>query len=374
MYPGRFGLSEAAHLLRRAAARGRRAEAEALAEAGLGPAVARLLADPAPIPPPRFQPKSRLVPLVLAWLRGWLATETPAAERLALFWHGHFTSELRKVKRPELMWRQNATFREKGMGRFGDLLRAIARDPAMLLYLDNARSKMPHPNENWARELMELFTLGEGHYTEADVKASARAFAGWSITPPKKGPVRFVFRKRWADPGEKVFLGRRIRGGEEVLAILSEHPQTYRFLARKLLAFYFHPEPEAAMVEEGARVLKDAGTREFLAWLFTHPAFYHPRARFALVKSPVEYLVGLYYASGQTPDRRAVRWLARAGQVPFQPPNVKGWSGGLAWLDAGPLLARINLVRPFAAARLDLSVFAEGAGPEALLHPRAQLL
>ncbi len=374
MYQGRFGFSEAAHLLRRAAARGRREEASALAEAGLKAAVARLLADPAPIPPPASEAKQKLAPLVLAWLKGWLGSPTPAAERLALFWHGHFTSEIRKVKRPELMWRQLETFRQMGYGPFRELLFAVARDPAMLLYLDNARSRMPHPNENWARELMELFTLGEGHYTEADVKAAARAFAGWSITPPKKGPVRFVFRKAWADPGEKVYLGRRIRTGEEVLEILAAHPQTYRFLAGKLLRFYFHPEPGREMVEEGARVLKDAGTRGFLAWLFTHPAFYRDEVRFALVKSPVEYLLGLYAASGQTPDKRAVRLLAAMGQLPFQPPSVKGWEGGLAWLDAGPLLARLNLVRPLARLPLDLSVFLEGSHPKDLLLPRAQLL
>ena len=371
---GRFGFREAAHLLRRAAARGRREEAEVLAEAGLQAAVERLLADPAPLAPPRFEEKRRIVPLVLAWLRGWLATPTPAAERLALFWHGHFTSELRKVKRPELMWRQLSTFQEKGYGPFRELLFAVAKDPAMLLYLDNARSKMPHPNENWARELLELFTLGVGHYDEADIQAAARAFAGWSVTRPREGTIRFVFRRRWADGEAKTFLGRRVRTGEEVLEILARHPQTYRFLSGKLLRFYLHPEPEPGLVEEGARVLKDAGTRGFLAWLFTHPAFYSDRARFALVKSPVEYLVGLYYASGQEPDSRAVRLLAAMGQLPFQPPSVKGWEGGLAWLDATPLLARLNLIRPLARTRLDLSVFMEGRGAEDLLLPRAQLL
>ncbi len=374
MYRGPFGFAEAAHLLRRAAARGRRAEAEALAEAGLEAAVAHLLKDPAPIPPPRFEQKNRLVPLVLAWLTGWLETETPAAERMVLFWHGHFTSDLKKVRSPELLWRQHVTFREKGFGPFGKLLFAVARDPAMLLYLDNARSRMPHPNENWARELMELFTLGVGHYTEADVQAAARAFAGWSITPPKEGPVRFVFRKRWADPGEKRFLGRTVRTGEEVLQILADHPQTYRFLSAKLLRFYFHPDPGEALVAEGARVLKEKGARGFLAWLFTHPAFYHEKARFALVKSPVEYLVGLYYASGQKPDRRTVRLLLAMGQVPFAPPNVKGWAGGLSWLDASPLLARINLVRALADHDPDLAVFMEGEAPTDLLSPRAQIL
>ncbi len=370
----RFGLREATHLLRRAAARGKKAEAEALAEMGQARAVEALLADPDPIAPPAFSEKRRFKPLVKAWLSGWLATKTPAAERLVLFWHGHFTSEIKKVKRPELMWRQNETFRQLGYGRFKDLLFAIARDPAMLLYLDNARSKMPHPNENWARELMELFTLGVGHFTEADVKAAARAFAGWSLTRPKEGEIRFVFRERWADKSEKTFLGRRIRTGEEVLELLAEHPQTYRFLSQKLLRFYFHPSPEPALVEASARVLKEGTVRDFLAWLFTREAFYSDRARFALVKAPVEYLIGLYYATGHPLDNRVYPALAAMGQIPFQPPNVKGWEGHLSWLSAGALLTRVNLAALAARARPDLSVFMEGEQPTDLMRPEAQLL
>jgi len=370
----RFGLQEATHLLRRAAARGKKAEAEALAEMGRERAIETLLADPAPIPPPDLAEKRRFKPLVKAWLSGWLTTKTPAAERMVLYWHGHFTSEIKKVKRPELMWRQNETFRRLGYGRFKDLLFAIARDPAMLIYLDNARSKMPRPNENWARELMELFTLGVGHFTEADVKAAARAFAGWSVTRPKEGEIRFIFRERWADRNEKDFLGRKVRTGEEVLEHLAEHPQTYRFVSQKLLRFYLHPSPEPALVEAGARVLREGTVRDFLAWLFSQEAFYSDRARFALVKGPVEYLVGLYYATGHPLDGRAYPALAAMGQIPFQPPNVKGWEGHLSWLSAGALLTRVNLAALAARARPDLSVFMEGKAPADLMRPEAQLL
>jgi len=390
-----FGYPEAAHLLRRAAARGRKEEAEGLAEMGLERAVEEVLKDPAPAPPFRTTAGAKergkqLQELVRLWLEHWLTTPTPAAERLVLFWHGHLTSAFRQTMGAQGadFWEQFATFRTLGYGPYGDLLRAIARNPAMLLYLNNAQSRKEHPNENWARELLELYTLGPGHYTEQDIREAARAFTGWTVRNPNPGerdpntPLAFAFNPRWHDPEPKTFLGRRVKDGEEVLAILADHPETYRFLARKLLAFYLNPAPPQDLVEEGAKALRSEGTRGFLRWLFTHPAFYAKENRNALVKSPVEYLVGLAYAAGlrEVPLAKKgglMEALAAMGQIPFEPPSPKGWEGGLAWLGESALLTRLNLLGAFSGKEkgLDLSVFMEGAdGPLALVRPEAQLL
>ncbi len=386
MYTGPFTPYEAAHLLRRAAARGNRAEAEALASLGLERAVDELLRPPEPAPDPEIETGPKVNQgrvhraLVRHWIDHWLRTPTPAAERLVLFWSGHFTSEFRKVKSGRLIWRQNQTFRTLGPGRFPELLEAVARDPAMLVYLDNARSKKQHPNENWARELLELFTLGEGHYGEADVKAAARAFTGWSVTPPRKAraegrEIAFEFRARWHDDEPKTFLGQTIRGGEEVLQILARHPQTYRFLARKFLRFYLAPDPPAELVERGAEVLQLEGSYGLLRWLFTHEAFYAPEARNALVKSPLEYLVGLLYVGKRPPERALGRALLGMGQVPFQPPNVAGWPEGQAWLGDAALLVRLNLLPAVLEETSDLFVFMDGAdGAYAAVLPEGQML
>ncbi|GAB5602311.1 hypothetical protein FJNA_08360 [Thermus sp. FJN-A] len=367
---------EAAHLLRRAAARGRKEEAEALADLGLKGAVERLLAPPVLPPDPALpeKPGEAWEPLTAWWLNHWLATPTPAVERLVLFLHGHFTSELMKVRSPQAMALQNQTFRALAYGSFRDLLFAVARNPAMLLYLDNAQSRKEHPNENWARELLELFTLGVGQYGEEDVMAAARAFTGYSVDEKalKEGKPRFLFRPAWHDPGKKRFLGREVESGEDVLEILADHPATYRRLARKLLAFYLSPDPEPDLEAEVARILKGMGFREALAYLFQQEAFYRARGR--LVKAPVEYVVGLAYAASLREVPRAwIRALPAMGQAPFNPPSVKGWEGGRAWLGDTALLVRLNLAAGLKGP-VDLFVFAEGEGLEALVRPEAQLL
>lgn len=386
----KFGQAEAAHLLRRAAARGRKNEVEQLVSLGLNGAVEALLRTPATPPMPKFDvgDRANVALLVSSWLNWWLQTPTPAAERLVLFWHGHFVSEIRDVRSPHMMWGQFQTFREKGLGSFRDLLNAVAKDPAMLVYLDNATSRKEHPNENWARELLELFTVGVGHYTEKDILESARAFTGWTVRPlngargpdAQFGPFEFVFNQRWHDTGNKQYLGYNVKTGEDVLNVLANHEQTYRYVGRKLLAFYFNPNPSYNMVEEAAKVLRSSGTKGFLQWLFTHEAFYAPDNRNVMIKSPVEYIVGLTYAAGGNQiDNRLVQnqTLTAMGQVPFQPPSVKGWDGGMTWLAETPFLTRLNILSGLAGRErnLDLSVFMDEAqGALALVKPEAQLL
>jgi uncharacterized protein (DUF1800 family) len=383
-----FGIPEASHLLRRAAARGRRGEAEQLVNLGLEGAIAQLLRPPVSPPPVTFDPANRSSEQTLArlWLEWWLTTPTPAAERLVLFWHGHFTSEIREVRSPYSMWSQFQTFRNQGTGSFADLLLAVARDPAMLVYLDNATSRKTAPNENWARELLELFTVGPGFYTEQDILESARAFTGWtvrSLEEPRSpdrafGRFEFTFNRSWADLNPKTYLGRTIQSGEEVIEILANHPQTYRFIAQKLLAFYFHPEPTALQIEMAARVLQQDGCYGFLSWLFSRDFFYSKAARQSLIRSPVEYLIGLAHSAGlSTLEQRITNALALMGQVPFQPPGVKGWDGGKAWLGEPALLARINLLSALTnqSSSLDLSVFMDGGNlATELVKPEAQLL
>lgn len=396
-------LQDATHLLRRAAARGRKDEAQRLVELGLEAAVDSLLADPVPAPPYRTAASNNEKgqmhrEITQLWLSHWPTTPTPAAERLTLFWHGHLTSEFRETKGALGIdfWNQFATFRQLGYGPYGDLLRSIAKNPTMLLYLNNAESKKEHPNENWARELMELYTVGPGNYTEEDIRQSARAFTGWTVRLPggvrpkdRDGntPFEYVFRRDWHDPAPKTFMGKQVQTGDEVLEILIAHPKTYLFVGHKLLKFYLTPEPPEALVAEAARVLREGGTREMLRWLFTRDEFYAPGHRGALIKSPIEYLVGLAYAAGDSKiaigkddekaAQRLVNALASMGQIPFDPPNVSGWDGGLSWLAESPLLVRMNLLANFAGKerKMDLEVFMDGAGGVlSLVRPEAQLL
>ena len=173
----------------------------------------------------------RALELKAWWLAEMLATRSPFTERMTLFWHNHFTSSLQKVRSPPLMHRQNALLRRHALGYFGELLHAVSRDPAMIVYLDSATNRRGQPNENFARELMELFTLGEGKYSEQDIREAARAFTGWSIEP-ETGEYRF--RPRQHDDGVKQVLGRAVRSGDEVLDVLLAQPATAEYLAARL--------------------------------------------------------------------------------------------------------------------------------------------
>ncbi len=392
-YRGPFGRYEAAHLLRRAAARGNAAEADNLASMGLERAVDALLDSPE-IPeehdPDYFEgegsPDYRN-----AWVNQWLQTRTPAAERLTLFWHGHFVTEAGKTGWWNTYHKINK-LRELSLSSFRDLLYMIAEDPAMLIYLDNNDSTKEHPNENWARELMELFTLGEGHYTEKDIQEVARAFTGWSVSWEDDHHY-FAFYAEDHDFGPKTVLGRSVHNthnplfeGYEVLDILLENPQTYLFISEKLLKFYFHPDPDPRMVQVGADVLKGGTVRDFLKWLFMHPEFYADEARNALVKSPMEYAVGMLYAAGKREAPEGLSWWLRArlDQDPYNPPDVSGWPSGADWLPDALLLQRLKFIdfatrttdgEPPPTGPVDYSVFMDGAAnPLSLVAPEAQLL
>ncbi|HIP80002.1 MAG TPA: DUF1800 domain-containing protein [Kiloniellaceae bacterium] len=309
--------------------------------------------------PPRMQDLSREEKQVLRrlmrkealelkawWLQEMTVTASPLTEVMTLFWHNHFTSSLKKVKAPVLMYRQNRLLRQEAVGNFARLLRAVARDPAMLIYLDGARSRKNAPNENFARELFELFTLGEGHYREADLKEAARAFTGWSVDRKDAG---FTLRKRWHDEGRKTVLGTEgPLDGDDVLTILLEHPRTAVFVVEKLWRHFISEQPDAPEVERLAAVFRDSGyeIKPLLAALFTSESFWAPENRGRLIKSPVDFVVGTVRLFDLPVERYEdlARLTGRLGQNLFDPPNVKGWPGGTAWITASSLVDRQGLL------------------------------
>jgi len=276
------------------------------------------------------------------WLTEMLVTPSPLTEKMTLFWHNHFVSSQQKVRSPQLMYGQNVLLRRHALGNFGALLHAIARDPAMVIYLDSASNRKGQPNENFAREVMELFTLGEGHYTENDVKEAARAFTGWSVEPDRG---EFVFRRRAHDDGVKTVLGRTGNlDGDAVLDILLAQPQTAELIATKLWREFVSPHPDPGEVRRVARVLRESGyeIRPALRALLTSDAFYAPVSRAALIKSPVELVVGTLrqfnFSTGE--PLPFVLGVSLLGQNLFAPPNVKGWPGGEMWINSTTLLGR----------------------------------
>ena len=280
-------------------------------------------------------------------LRGWwieemLMTPSPLTERMTLFWHNHFVSAQPKVRVTRLMATQNATLRAHALGNFGTLLHAIAHDPAMILYLDGAQNRKGAPNENFAREVMELFTLGEGRYAEADVKEAARAFTGWSLD---RETGSFMFRRFLHDDGVKTIFGKSGRfDGDDVLDLLLARPETAEFITTKLWREFVSPDPDAREIARIARRFRDSryDIKVALGELLRSDAFFAPENRGMLVKSPVELVVGTLRQLQIAPEAGLPFALAVAGmgQNLFSAPNVKGWPGGEAWINSNTLLAR----------------------------------
>ncbi len=281
------------------------------------------------------------------WLERMATTPRPLEEKMTLFWHGHFTSGAREVRRALFMKEQNDFLRRNALGNFKDLLLGISKDPAMLIYLDNARSNKNQPNENYARELMELFSLGVGNYKEEDIKAAARAFTGWSLDDDD-----FRFRKFIHDNGPKTFLGQTGNwDGDDILAIIVKQPACSRFVARKILAAFVRPEPEKPLVEAFAAELRrrDLELKPTMQTLLKSQAFYHADSRGVLVKNPVELIVMASRELGHpiTNLTAMERASALMGQELMQPPNVKGWPGGEKWINTATLFTRYNTLGSF---------------------------
>lgn len=280
------------------------------------------------------------------WMREMIDSPTPLAERMTLFWHGHFATSQQKVISAQAMWRQHLLLRAGALGNFRTLLHGVAKDPAMLVYLDGANSRKEAPNENLAREVMELFTLGEatrgGHYTEQDIREAARAFTGWSV---EREDFSFRFRPVFHDSGYKTLLGRRGNlDGDAVLDILLEQPAAARFIVGKLWKEFVSPVPDKAEVERIARHFRASGydIGAALGDLLRSDAFWAERNRGSLIKSPVDLVVGTLrqFDVSYTDATPFALKSAQLGQNLLVPPNVKGWPGQNDWINASTLLER----------------------------------
>ncbi len=318
------------------------------------------------------------------WLYRMLATPNQLLEKTTLFWHGHFATSAAKVEDVFIMQQQNDMLRRHALGPFAPLVREISRDPAMLVYLDSVTNRKSHPNENYAREVMELFCLGEGNYTEHDIQELARCFTGWEV---RRG--KFRFNEYQHDFGEKTILGQRgeLDGGEAVDVVVSQ-PAAPLFLARKLVRYFVCDEPTASdeLLAPLARDFRehDLNTEWLVPRILSSRLFFSPLAMGRKIRSPVELAVGLLRAlEGTTNVVELSEQLSQLGQHLFFPPNVKGWDGGRNWINSSTLLGRANLVQAllqsgktrFGGGTLaELAARYERAGTEQFVDWMAELL
>jgi uncharacterized protein (DUF1800 family) len=294
----------------------------------------------------RKQAVGDIVALQLWWLNRMLTTPAPLQEKMTFILHGHFTTAaIEKGVWPSLVLAQNQLFRQYALGNLRDLTLAVSKDPAMLLYLDNAENNKSHPNENYARELMELFTLGIGNYSEEDIRQSARAFTGWTID---RQTGAFTFNPRTHDDGTKSFLSRTGNfDGSDIVDIIYQQRAAETFWATTLLTAFVYDDPEPELVNAFANVIarNKFELAPTMSMLLRSNVFYSQRAYRALVKSPVEFVVGAHkqLAIDKIVDGTPAA-LRGMGQVLFYPPNVAGWPGGANWLTSQMLIARENFI------------------------------
>jgi hypothetical protein len=280
------------------------------------------------------------------WANRMVASPRPLQEKMALFWHGHFASNEAKVRDYRKLLGQLELFQEKGTGNFKDLTIAVAQDPAMLSFLDAGVNVKGASNENFAREIMELFTMGVGHYTEKDIREAARAFTGWNYVDTK-----FVVNKGQHDDGEKTFLGKTGHfDGVDVINIIMEQPVTADFIAGKIYRFFVRQQLSPELQKQLGQVLRDSNyeMKPLLERIFLSRDFYSPASVGTQIKSPVELAISTYRKLGQksvpgVPDFNLA--TGALGQQLFSPPTVAGWAGGQSWITPGLLLERANFVR-----------------------------
>ena len=303
------------------------------------------------------------------WLYRMLYTANPLAEKMALFWHNHFATSNQKVRSAKHMAAQNQLIRQHALGSFSEMLSGMARDVAMLKWLDSNSNRKRQANENFAREVMELFTLGVGNYTEHDIKEAARAFSGWHVRNEK-----FWFNKLQHDDGVKEVLGRKGKlGGDDVLEVCLAQDACPRFLATKLLKTFVVANPNTATIEALAGNIRASGfdMGKVMRTLLSSEVFFAERSRRALIKSPVELVVGAYRALGNRAKLpQSVRLMAELGQNLFEPPTVKGWEGGRLWINATSMLQRSN----FAADLLSGDTYGRIAKPKSSIDYEELLL
>lgn len=353
---GPWGARQAAHLLNRGVGGPKPGQVQRLVEAGPFQALDIL-----------FEPDQEVLeaawmgigePLAAAedrnklaawWLMKMVQDDRVTGSRLALFWHGHFATTWSKVQASAQMYRQHLTFLDKGAGPFGELLQWMMRDPAMLVFLDNDQNRRGLPNENLARELMELFSLGVGHYSETDVKEAARALTGRSV---RKGQYRFV--ELHHDPDPKQVLDQEVMDGDDLVQVVLGQEACPRFLVRKFWEFYVGPrldEDLLQLLSERWRA-NELDVTWLLRTILGSRAFHDTMVVQAVVKSPVDLVVGTMRSMGGRPDPHFLELACqRMGQVLFEPPGVQGWAGGEAWVHTAAWIERTRFAADVAAGR-----------------------
>lgn len=293
--------------------------------------------------------------LVWWWINRIINTPRPLEEKMTLFWHNHFATAIYKVRSPFLMFKQNQLLRSKGMGKFRDLLMGVTEDPAMLIWLDSARNRKGNPNENYGREIMEVFTFGVGNYTEDDVKAAARAFTGYQVD--KDGNA--YFNHKLHDEGTKSFLGYTGNlGSEDIVNILASHPATARKISSELFSFFIYHDPSSDVLDKLQNVYlsTDGSIKAVVEAILKSDEFWSENAHLNLVKGPVDFVASALRSLGTIVNQKSIIYtLNLMGQLPFNPPSVFGWPSGAAWISTSTMLDRYNfplLIDPTASTSL----------------------
>ncbi|MGI8951367.1 MAG: DUF1800 domain-containing protein [Chitinophagaceae bacterium] len=279
--------------------------------------------------------------LNIAWMNEMVNSDAQLLEKMSFFWHGHFACRNLHSYYQQLLLDE---VRNNALGNFGDLLKAVSKSASMLAFLNNQQNQKQHPNENFAREVMELFTMGRGNYTETDVKEAARAFTGWGFNLDGE----FVFRKLLHDDGEKTFLGKSGNfDGDDVLNILLEQKATAKFITKKIYRYFVNENVD----EEKVNWLADKfyksnyDIKNLMQEIFISDWFYDEKNIATHIKSPVELLVGIRRALPMQLENADIQLLFEKalGQILFYPPNVAGWPGGKTWIDSSTLMLRLRL-------------------------------
>ena len=291
----------------------------------------------------RQQSKEDLKNLNLKWFNQMVDGENSLREKMSLFWHNHFSCRDINIFFQQKLLQE---IRTNALGNFGDLLKAVSKSASMLSFLNNQQNKKQHPNENFAREVMELFTLGRGNYTEEDIKEAARAFTGWGFNLQGE----FQFRKNQHDDGSKIFLNKTGNfDGDDVLNILLEQKQTAKYITTKLYKYFVNDEIDIAKIDWLSKRFFNSNYNitELLKDIFTSDWFYDEKNIGSKIKSPIELLVGIKKQLPMQIDKPEILLLFQKalGQLLFYPPNVAGWAGGKNWIDSSSLMLRLQIPR-----------------------------
>jgi len=294
----------------------------------------------------RKEERKQIKALNKQWIQNLLSGRAALREKMTIFWHNHFACQ---AKSSWFVQKQNNTLRENALGKFGDLLMAVSKDPAMLLFLNNQQNRKSKPNENFAREVMELFTLGIGNYTEEDIKAAARAFTGWQIN---KETGDYLFKEKAHDFGEKTFMGKTgAFSGEDILKMILEKKETAYFITKKIYRYLVNEEMNESRVKKLSENFYNADydISLLLKEIFLSDWFYKTENQGVIIKAPVEFLISFQRNFDiKILNEDSPLFIQKVlGQILFYPPNVAGWAGGRAWIDSSTLLFRLNLPKIF---------------------------